>query len=104
MVARSHQGFYQMVGAKIREWRERRGMTQASLGEEVGLSRTSITNVERGRQAILLHQFVDFASALRVKPSALIPLTTSKPESQLPSEIASLVKRLKPSIKSTIER
>ena len=48
-------------------------MTQSKLGDLVGLSRTSITNIEKGRQHVALHQVFAIASALRVSPSALLP-------------------------------
>lgn len=39
-------------------------MTQAALAAQVGLSRASIANIERGRQSVLLHNALDLASAL----------------------------------------
>ena len=49
------------------------GMTQEKLGLIVGLSRTSITNIEKGRQHVSLHQLFAIAKALRVRPDALLP-------------------------------
>ena len=48
-------------------------MTQERLGRLVGLSRTSITNIEKGRQHISLHQLFAIAEALRVRPDMLLP-------------------------------
>lgn len=48
-------------------------MTQEKLGRVVGLSRTSITNIEKGRQHVSLHQLFAIAEALRVRPAALLP-------------------------------
>jgi transcriptional regulator with XRE-family HTH domain len=48
-------GFYAVVGRLIREARERRGVTQEALATLVSLSRTSLTNIERGRQKVQLH-------------------------------------------------
>ena len=48
-------------------------MTQEKLGRLVGLSRTSITNIEKGRQHVSLHQLFAIAEALRVRPEALLP-------------------------------
>ena len=48
-------------------------MTQEKLGRMVGLSRTSITNIEKGRQHIALHQLFDLANALNVQPHVLLP-------------------------------
>jgi DNA-binding XRE family transcriptional regulator len=49
-------------------------MTQDSLAKSVSLTRTSITNIEKGRQKILLHTLADIAAALSVNPADLIPV------------------------------
>ena len=59
---------YLKVGARIRQRRDRIGMTQASLASGSGLGRTSITNIEHGSQSIMLHQLVDVARVLRADP------------------------------------
>ena len=48
-------------------------MTQAELSVRIGLSRASVANIESGRQAVLLHQFLALASALSTPPSDLLP-------------------------------
>jgi transcriptional regulator with XRE-family HTH domain len=48
-------------------------MTQEGLADKVSLTRTSIINIEKGRQQILLHNLVDIARALQVPPAELIP-------------------------------
>lgn len=63
---------YAKVGAAIRAKRTEAGMTQSSLANLAGLKRTSITNIEKGSQAILLHQLVDVARALRAEPGAFL--------------------------------
>lgn len=60
---------YARVGAAIRSRREVIGLTQEALAIRTGLKRSSITNIERGGQAILLHQLVQLARALRTDPS-----------------------------------
>lgn len=95
MVGLQRRSIYQLVGSKIRKRRVAKGLTQESLGEQVGLSRSSITNVEQGRQTILLHQFFDFAQALDVEPQSLLPELRPKDSPQIPTEIARLIKRLK---------
>lgn len=59
---------YARVGAAIRNKRSEIGMTQALLASKTGLGRTSITNIEKGSQGILLHQLIDVARALRSDP------------------------------------
>ncbi len=48
-------------------------MSQATLAVSVGLSRTSITNIELGRQHVPLHTLYEVASALGVEPSQFLP-------------------------------
>jgi transcriptional regulator with XRE-family HTH domain len=55
---------YALIGAVIRDRRNEKGLTQEQLGEKVGLSRTSITNIEAGKQQMLLHSLRDIAQAL----------------------------------------
>ena len=65
--------FYKQLGATIRHARAGLGITQADLAQIVGLSRTSLTNIELGRQRILVDQLAELASALHVSVSSLIP-------------------------------
>lgn len=63
---------YAQIGAEIRRRREGLGLSQAQLAEKIGVGRTSITMIERGAQAILVHQLIELASALRVSPDKLL--------------------------------
>lgn len=56
--------FYEELGRAIRSRREALGVTQGQLGERIGLSRTSVTNIERGRQRLLIDQFCRLAEEL----------------------------------------
>ncbi|MBN9037037.1 MAG: helix-turn-helix transcriptional regulator [Rhizobiales bacterium] len=73
-------------------------MSQDVLATKVGLSRTSITNIERGRQSVLVHQLFSFADALGASPAALLPSEASG--QQLPAlelvspEVAQMVAQL----------
>ena len=65
---------YQSFGKLVRLHRTRLpDMTQQKLARLVGLSRTSITNIEKGRQHVALHQLFALAEALKVPPDALLP-------------------------------
>jgi transcriptional regulator with XRE-family HTH domain len=54
------------VGARVRELRADRGLTQLRLAERAGISRPSIANVEAGRQNVSLRQLCALAAALDV--------------------------------------
>lgn len=72
--------FYEQLGLRIEQARRKRpGLTQAKLAKAVGLSRTSIVNIEAGRQPVYLHHLVVIADLLEVLPSALIPQAEPMP-------------------------
>jgi transcriptional regulator with XRE-family HTH domain len=64
--------FYAAVGQRIAKLRTGR-LTQEALANRTGLTRTSIINIEKGRQQILLHTLMDISRALQVPVSDLIP-------------------------------
>src|SRR5690606_32736521 len=77
MRSKGIDSLYRAFGNLVRLHRERhQDMTQEKLGTLVGLSRTSIVNIEKGRQHIALHQIFVFAGALKVRPEALLPTPT----------------------------
>lgn len=78
-----NDGFYEEVGRLVRKKRTERRMTQEELGAAISLTRTSITNIERGRQKLLLHTLTAIAEALRVAPGDLLPDNTTGSESKL---------------------
>jgi transcriptional regulator with XRE-family HTH domain len=67
------QALYKAFGRALRGAREDAELTQSDVAQRVGLSRTSITNIERGNQHIALHQLFLLASAVGVEPAALLP-------------------------------
>jgi transcriptional regulator with XRE-family HTH domain len=78
-----HHQFYDEMGRRIRDARKLRkpALTQDGLASLVGLTRTSITNIERGRQKCLAHTLAEIAQALDVEISRLIPpLVAEAPE------------------------
>ena len=68
-----HSAFYRQVGDKIRSKRKERGLSQEGLAKSVGLKRPSMSNIEKGRQNILLHTFCDIVETLDTTPNALLP-------------------------------
>jgi transcriptional regulator with XRE-family HTH domain len=65
--------FYERLGARLREARRRANVTQAGLAQAIGLSRTSVTNIEKGRQPVLVHVVMQLAAALGVQLTDLLP-------------------------------
>jgi len=67
------ESLYHEVGQNIKARREQRGLTQEALASQVSLTRTSITNIEKGRQKLLLHTLIGIATALGTHPAFLLP-------------------------------
>ncbi|MEV5850708.1 helix-turn-helix transcriptional regulator [Streptomyces sp. NPDC051985] len=65
--------FYLSVGDRIRDARSAARLTQAELAASLGLARSSIANIEGGRQRLPLHMFVLIAETLNVNVSELLP-------------------------------
>lgn len=70
---------YEEFGNQLRNIRERLGMTQQQLADSSDFSRTSISNIESGKQRILLHQMYEFADILNVPSTELLPTTLHTP-------------------------
>lgn len=66
---------YVEFGARVRRIRTGAGLTQEQLAERVSLSRTAITNIEKGKQQVALHQLLDIAAALGVSAQSLLPMS-----------------------------
>jgi transcriptional regulator with XRE-family HTH domain len=64
---------YELIGARLKRRRVERESTQAWLAERVGMLRTSITNIEKGRQKPPLHVIYALCDALDVDPFEILP-------------------------------
>ena len=64
-------------GARVRAARNDAGLTPKALASLVGLSRSSIANVEAGRQRVPVHVIWKLADALGVPVSQLLPEPSS---------------------------
>ena len=60
------------VGAKIRDYRTKKGWSQEELGFESGLHRAYIGQIERGEKKIGLVNLEKFSKALGIKLSELV--------------------------------
>ena len=96
--------FYEEVGRRIRDARKRRNppFTQEQLADQVKLTRTSITNVEKGRQKFLLHTLSEIAAALEVHPASLLPESSGDGSKQLDRALKNRPKSEKEWIKSAV--
>lgn len=55
---------YRAIGTRIQMLRSALGITQEDLAKKVGYTRTSLVNIEQGRQRIPLHQVEEIAKAI----------------------------------------
>lgn len=97
-----HGPFYKRVGENIRARRRALGLSQEGLAKAIGLKRPSLSNIEKGRQNILLHTFYDIADTLGSDPNALLP-ERSKPESVALPDLQSLTKEVREFVEAGIK-
>jgi transcriptional regulator with XRE-family HTH domain len=65
--------FFVEFGARVRAARRHARLTQAELGNRLGLDRSTIAGIESGRQGVQLDDLVDLAHALGCPPGDLLP-------------------------------
>ena len=58
------KSFYMVLGMRISEARTKANVTQEELARVIGLSRTTLTNIEKGRRPIFLHHLLKIADCL----------------------------------------
>lgn len=98
------KAFYINVGQNVKQAREGRGITQEDLAAQVALSRTSITNIEQGRQQFMLHTLIEISAALSVAPASLLPKIDANFEDTLDEKLKELPLNERRWIKSTLKK
>jgi transcriptional regulator with XRE-family HTH domain len=69
----SRDVIYRAFGEIVAKRRRDAGLKQGAFAKRIGLSRTSVTNIERGRQAVNLHTVYLMADAVGRDVSDLLP-------------------------------
>lgn len=80
--------FYLTFGAMLAEARRKGGISQEALAEDLSLSRTSITNIEKGRQPLQLHSLYLIAESLNVGVKDLLPSPAALKLAQPPTNLS----------------
>jgi transcriptional regulator with XRE-family HTH domain len=62
------------IGARIRAARTKAGMSQAQLSGKIGMSRSSVANLEAGRQGIPAERLVTLGTVLDLDLADLLPV------------------------------
>jgi DNA-binding XRE family transcriptional regulator len=63
---------YEQVGLRLQAARRRAGMTQQQVAAMVGLTRSSVANIERGWQGTGIPLFLSLCDALNVDPCQIL--------------------------------
>lgn len=66
--------FYQQVGARIRDARNLALINQETLATQLGLTRASIINLEKGRHRPSLFMLMEIANVLMCDYTSLVPV------------------------------
>lgn len=63
---------YARLGERIRHLRQIAKLTQQDVADHVGLTRTSLVNIEQGRQRVMLHDIATFATVFKLTPDRFL--------------------------------
>lgn len=63
------------AGELVAKYRKKQGLSQADLAELMGMTRTSMSNIEHGKQAMSLVTFCRIADYLHISPVKLLQET-----------------------------
>ena len=95
---------YNLIGERIRRQRVQVEMTQTELAKAVGVLRTSIANIEAGRQKPPLHLLYKLCMELGVEVAEILPnnavisqptmITLEGMPKEVPPKTAELLKQL----------
>jgi transcriptional regulator with XRE-family HTH domain len=69
---RKIESTYKAFGKAVYKYRNQANLSQKALAEIVGLTRSSIANIEAGKQRVLLHDIAWFAYAMQIEPETLV--------------------------------
>ena len=83
--------FYQTIGARIKEIRLSKGISQAELAEKAKLSSPVISSLENGHSKIWLVTFAKACEALQVSANDILRLDTPAALNDYPKEFTSLI-------------
>lgn len=70
--ANEPEAIYRIFGRRLREFRDQQQVSQDELAAFSNLTRSSIANIESGKQRVFLHQVLQFADRLKVSLEALV--------------------------------
>lgn len=78
---------YKSIGSKIKEARQLRGVTQSDLAKRLKLTRSSVANIEAGRQRVMIHWVLQIAEELNISLLHLLETPPDPEMSRLAAEL-----------------
>ena len=95
----------EIVGRRVREARQARGLTQPQLAEAAGIAPETISRLERGRQTPRLDHLIAVAAGLNTTVGALVDgAGPAREPDLLPADLNGLVHTLKHRDPETLRR
>ncbi len=86
---------YIEIGQRIHIARKGCDLSQQELADAIGLTRTSISNIERGIQHLTIHTLFDIATVLAMSIYELLPEYISDEQNQRVLELRSLASQIR---------
>ena len=64
----------QQVGVRLKHYRTEASMTQEDLAQSTGIERTTVTNIEGGKQSMSIEQLIMFCELFNITPDDMLCL------------------------------
>ncbi len=96
---------YRQIGERLRARREQLDMRQSALADAIGVRRTSVSNIESGRQKAPLHLIYRICAVLGIDIATILPTAEELARPDLvPVSIDGVIRRLPVKTAESIER
>ena len=82
------------IGRRLRELRQRRGLTQTEIAEQLGIDQTLVSNYERGAARMHGALVAGFAKALKASADEVLGLKESPPPKQSNGRLLRRIQRI----------
>lgn len=75
---------YKLIGERVSEFRKANKTSQDELSKKANVGRTTISNIESGKQQVSIHTLLQIAEALNLEIHSLIPLYSEVKNEMVP--------------------